>query len=66
LFMRRDEIEAAWSWVEPILDAWANSIELPRFYPAGSWVNSAARASVSNQQPPDIGGPRDLRRRVGV
>ena len=23
LFMRRDEVEAAWSWVEPIIDAWA-------------------------------------------
>ena len=23
LFMRRDEVEAAWTWVEPILDAWA-------------------------------------------
>ena len=23
LFMRRDEVEAAWSWIDPILDAWA-------------------------------------------
>ena len=23
LFMRRDEVEAAWTWVEPILEAWA-------------------------------------------
>ena len=23
LFMRRDEVEAAWAWVEPILEAWA-------------------------------------------
>ena len=22
LFMRRDEVEAAWTWVDPILDAW--------------------------------------------
>ncbi len=22
LFMRRDEVEAAWAWVEPIIDAW--------------------------------------------
>ncbi len=27
LFMRRDEVEAAWSWVDPILDAWADSGE---------------------------------------
>ena len=25
LFMRRDEVEAAWAWVEPILEAWAGS-----------------------------------------
>jgi glucose-6-phosphate 1-dehydrogenase len=46
LFMRRDEIEAAWSWVEPILDAWANSSDLPRFYPAGSWGPSSAIALI--------------------
>jgi glucose-6-phosphate 1-dehydrogenase len=46
LFMRRDEIESAWSWVEPILDAWANSNELPRFYPAGSWGPSSAIALI--------------------
>ena len=46
LFMRRDEIEAAWSWVEPILDAWAASNELPRSYPAGSWGPSAAIALI--------------------
>jgi glucose-6-phosphate 1-dehydrogenase len=46
LFMRRDEIEAAWSWVEPILDAWANSNEMPRFYAAGSWGPSSAIALI--------------------
>ena len=25
LFMRRDEVEAAWSWAEPILDRWRQS-----------------------------------------
>ena len=25
LFMRRDEVEAAWSWIDPILDAWEDS-----------------------------------------
>ncbi|MEI9983664.1 MAG: hypothetical protein WDN69_10960 [Aliidongia sp.] len=23
--MRRDEVEAAWSWVEPILDGWSRT-----------------------------------------
>ena len=25
LFMRRDEVEAAWKWVDPILNAWAEN-----------------------------------------
>ena len=44
--VRRDEIEAAWSWVGPILDAWANSNERPRFYSAGSWGPSSAIALI--------------------
>ncbi len=36
LFMRRDEVEAAWGWVEPILDGWASSERGPRRYPAGT------------------------------
>lgn len=38
LFMRRDEIEAAWAWVDTIQRAWQkqNVSSLPQ-YPAGSW-----------------------------
>ena len=36
LFMRRDEVEAAWAWVEPILIRWAASPDRPRRYPAGT------------------------------
>ena len=46
LFMRRDEVEAAWSWVEPIIDAWEESRENPRPYPAGSWGPTAAIALI--------------------
>ena len=42
LFMRKDEVEAAWRWIEPILDAWEASGERPRSYAAGSWGPSAA------------------------
>ena len=35
LFMRRDEVEAAWTWVEPILEAWAGRPDHPRPYSAG-------------------------------
>ena len=46
LFMRRDEVEAAWRWVGPILDAWAAGAEPPRPYLAGSWGPTAAIALI--------------------
>ena len=36
LFMRRDEVEAAWQWVDPILKGWQQYYQRPRSYPAGS------------------------------
>jgi glucose-6-phosphate 1-dehydrogenase len=42
LFMRRDEVEAAWSWVEPILNRWASSPDRPKRYPAGTSGPTAA------------------------
>jgi glucose-6-phosphate 1-dehydrogenase len=38
LFMRRDQVEAAWQWVMPILDRWAadRTTPVPR-YAAGDW-----------------------------
>ncbi|WP_150526123.1 glucose-6-phosphate dehydrogenase [Roseibium sediminis] len=46
LFMRRDEVDAAWSWIDPILTAWASSKEPPRGYTAGTWGPSASIALV--------------------
>jgi glucose-6-phosphate 1-dehydrogenase len=46
LFMRRDEVEAAWAWVEPILEAWAGRPDHPRAYPAGSWGPTASIALI--------------------
>ncbi len=46
LFMRRDEVEAAWSWIDPILRIWAESKDLPRGYTAGTWGPSAAIALI--------------------
>ena len=46
LFMRRDEVEAAWSWVEPILEAWEQSAEKPKPYAAGSWGPTASIALI--------------------
>jgi len=42
LFMRRDEVEAAWRWVEPILNRWASSPDRPKRYPAGTPGPTAA------------------------
>ncbi len=46
LFMRRDEVEAAWTWVEPILEGWEAATEPPRLYPAGSWGPTSAIALI--------------------
>lgn len=46
LFMRRDEVEAAWRWADPILAAWATGGEAPRPYTAGTWGPSAAVALI--------------------
>ncbi|MBB6627310.1 glucose-6-phosphate dehydrogenase [Nocardioides sp. KIGAM211] len=42
LFMRRDEVEAAWTWAEPILQRWAETAERPKRYPAGTTGPTAA------------------------
>jgi len=42
LFMRRDEVEAAWAWVEPILRRWETSPRRPKRYPAGTSGPTAA------------------------
>jgi glucose-6-phosphate 1-dehydrogenase len=47
LFVRSDEQEQAWRWVEPILHHWAQDTEGPRPYVAGSWGPPAASALVA-------------------
>jgi glucose-6-phosphate 1-dehydrogenase len=47
LFMRRDEIEAAWNWIDPIRAAWDADDAPPRPYPAGSWGPPAADALIA-------------------
>ena len=36
LFMRRDEVEAAWRWVDGLIEAWEVSRYRPEPYPAGT------------------------------
>ncbi len=47
LFVRSDEQEAAWEWVEPIHCHWAASAEAPRPYASGSWGPGAASAMIA-------------------
>jgi glucose-6-phosphate 1-dehydrogenase len=49
LFMRRDEIESAWAWIDPILAAWSESAQGPRPYAAGSWGPSSAVALIERE-----------------
>ena len=47
LFVRSDEQEQAWRWVEPVLDAWQRDTSGPRPYSAGTWGPAAASALVA-------------------
>jgi glucose-6-phosphate 1-dehydrogenase len=49
LFMRRDEVEAAWAWVEPLLRALEEKPQAPRPYAAGSWGPTAAIALIERE-----------------
>jgi len=42
LFMRRDEVEAAWRWVDGIIAGWKESGQKPENYPAGTWGPTSA------------------------
>jgi glucose-6-phosphate 1-dehydrogenase len=38
LYARGDAVEAAWEFVDPIIDAWENDESLPLYgYPSGTW-----------------------------
>ncbi|MCC6560035.1 MAG: glucose-6-phosphate dehydrogenase [Xanthomonadales bacterium] len=44
LFVRRDETEAAWQWIDGILDGWRTQGVTPKAYPAGTWGPSSSVA----------------------
>lgn len=44
LFMRRDEVETAWRWIDSIIDAWEITDMKPKPYNAGTMGPSAATA----------------------
>ncbi|MDB5385564.1 MAG: zwf, partial [Planctomycetaceae bacterium] len=47
LFTRSDELEAAWQFVSPILDAWEAPDHKPEDYVAGTWGPAAAEAMLA-------------------
>jgi glucose-6-phosphate 1-dehydrogenase len=47
LFMRRDELDAAWRWVDPIRHGWQLHDSAPKLYSAGSWGPAAASSLIS-------------------
>lgn len=46
LFMRRDEVAAAWQWVDPIRNAWKTEKIAPQSYTAGTWGPSGSVALI--------------------
>ncbi len=46
LFMRRDELDAAWRWIDPIRAGWEQYDERPKSYIAGSWGPAASSALI--------------------
>ncbi|MBU2886454.1 glucose-6-phosphate dehydrogenase [Gilvimarinus agarilyticus] len=47
LFIHRNEVEAAWKWIDPIIEAWQRPENKPKPYPAGSWGPQASEDLLS-------------------
>ncbi|RCL03971.1 MAG: glucose-6-phosphate 1-dehydrogenase [Candidatus Tokpelaia sp. JSC189] len=46
LFMRRDEVDVAWQWIDPILDGWKETGQPVDGYKAGTWGPSRSIAMI--------------------
>ncbi|MFA5588184.1 MAG: glucose-6-phosphate dehydrogenase, partial [Mariniphaga sp.] len=47
LYSRRDAVEEAWKFVQPIMDAWENDPRIPVYgYPAGTWGPESAQRLI--------------------
>ena len=49
LFVRRDEVEKAWEWVDGVNDAWRRAGIAPKAYAAGSWGPAGAFALIERE-----------------
>jgi glucose-6-phosphate 1-dehydrogenase len=50
LFVRRDEVEAAWRWIDGIADCWRQARMAPKPYAAGSWGPAGAFALIERSE----------------
>jgi glucose-6-phosphate 1-dehydrogenase len=46
LFVRRDEVEAQWAWIDSIIDGWKDANMKPAPYSSGNWGPSSAIALI--------------------
>ena len=46
LFVRRDEVEQAWEWIDGVADAWTEADMTPKPYGAGTWGPAGAFALI--------------------
>ncbi len=46
LFVRRDEVEAQWTWIDSIIDGWKEAGVKPSPYASGNWGPSSAIALI--------------------
>ncbi len=49
LFMRRDEVEAAWKWIDPLIAGWEATKQEAAKYNAGSWGPTASIALIERE-----------------
>jgi glucose-6-phosphate 1-dehydrogenase len=47
LFVRRDEVESAWRWVDQVIAAWEDHSAQPKRYAAGTWGPVASIALIT-------------------
>ena len=72
LFVRRDEVEAQWQWIDGVRAAWEEAGLTPKSYGSGSWGPSSAIALTERDgvqwhesaRPPCCGGYRPDHRTV--
>jgi glucose-6-phosphate 1-dehydrogenase len=49
LFVRNDEVEAAWDWIDSVVDGWKHGDVPLQYYPAGTWGPREAAAYLPAQ-----------------